>query len=214
MRHVQTSVPAPENLGTELIRVPPQTPVRLDLRLEAVMEGVLVSGAATAEVAGECARCLENFTDEVEVDLQELYYYPDRAVYADDDELPALLDDHLDLEPTLRDALVLDLPLSPLCDPDCAGLCVECGARLADVPPGHSHDVVDPRWASLASLSSLSADPSIVDSSNVDSPIVDSPIVDSSNADSSNADSPIADSPIVDRSSRTVAEPTDIKEKD
>jgi uncharacterized protein len=69
----------------------------------------------------------------------------------DEDELPKLEDDLLDLEPTLRDAVVLALPLQPLCQPDCEGLCIECGANLND-NPGHKHDVIDARWAALADL--------------------------------------------------------------
>jgi uncharacterized protein len=66
--------------------------------------------------------------------------------------------DLLDLEPVVRDAVVLALPFNPLCDPDCQGLCVSCGVRMADAEPGHSHDEVDPRWASLALLKDRSTD--------------------------------------------------------
>jgi uncharacterized protein len=156
MRRVATTVPAPEGLGTPLLAVPAGSPVVLELRLESVLEGVLVSGTAAATVEGECGRCLEPVADEIEVDLRELYTYPERAAEAgldpEDDELGELIDDHVDLEPVLRDALVLSLPLSPLCDDDCAGLCVDCGARLADVGAGHTHERSDPRWAALTSL--------------------------------------------------------------
>jgi uncharacterized protein len=97
-------------------------------------------------------------SDGVTVDIQELFAYPgDRSRGRDgaddeDDDVPVLVEELLDLEPVLRDALVLELPLSPLCDEDCAGLCAGCGARLDDVEPGHSHDEVDPRWAALAEL--------------------------------------------------------------
>lgn len=155
MRRVATTVPAPAGLGTPLLTVPEGSPIALELRLEAVMEGVLVSGTAAATVAGECARCLDPISDEVVVDLRELYAYPERlpgdAVGADDD-IGELIDDHADLEPAVRDALVLELPLSPLCDEGCAGLCPDCGARLDDVDPDHSHERSDPRWAALASL--------------------------------------------------------------
>ena len=65
--------------------------------------------------------------------------------------LPQLNGDLLDLEPALRDAVVLALPLQPLCREDCAGLCSECGVRL-DSDPGHGHEVDDPRWAALKAL--------------------------------------------------------------
>lgn len=155
-RQVVFTVPAPPELGIEVLRVPEGSPVELDLRLEAVMEGVLVTGTAQAALDGECVRCLEPIEDELVVDLQELYVYDDiRHDDSDqelDDEASKLEDDLLDLEPLLRDAVVLALPFQPLCQDDCPGLCVECGARLAD-DPGHSHDAaIDPRWAGLQAL--------------------------------------------------------------
>ena len=151
-RHVERTAPAPADLGIEVLRVPEGSPVELDLRLEAVMEGVLVTGTAQASLAGECARCLEPLTDEISVDLQELYVYEDHALPGEDDEFSTLQGDLVDLEPLLRDAVVLALPFQPLCEDDCPGLCVECGARLAD-DPDHTHEAaVDPRWAALAEL--------------------------------------------------------------
>ena len=68
--------------------------------------------------------------------------------------------DLIDLEPTLRDAVVLALPLTPLCDLDCGGLCVDCGERLDDLPEDHSHTTADPRWAGLQGLLADSTLPS------------------------------------------------------
>src|SRR3954452_21287820 len=151
-REVSRTVPAPADLGIEVLRVPEGSPVELDLRLEAVMEGVLVTGTVHASLAGECARCLEPLTDEVTVDLQELYVYEDHALPDEDDEVSMLQDDLVDLEPLLRDAVVLALPFQPLCTDDCPGLCPDCGARLAD-DPGHTHqERTDPRWAALGGL--------------------------------------------------------------
>jgi uncharacterized protein len=152
MREVRFPAPAPEGLGVELIGVPPGAEVDLDLRLESVMEGVLVSGVATVPLTGECGRCLEAVSDMLTVDLQELFAYPDSD--ADDDEdLARMEGDLLDLEPVLRDAVVLALPLTPLCRQDCGGLCAECGERLDDLPEHHAHDAPDPRWAALQELS-------------------------------------------------------------
>jgi uncharacterized protein len=110
---------------------------------------VLVTAAVTAPLAGECARCLDQFISTMNVRFQELFGY--RADSDDDDEeYEYLLDgDLLDLEPALRDALVLELPLSPLCAADCQGLCSECGARLADADPGHGHAAAGGVWAAL-----------------------------------------------------------------
>jgi uncharacterized protein len=154
-RTVSFTAEAPAELGIEVLGVPEGAPVRLDLRLEAVMEGVLVTGTAEADLEGECARCLDLIEDTVRVDLQELFVYDDGGDTADaDDELDVsrLEGDLLDLEPVLRDAVVLALPFQPLCQDDCPGLCAECGARLAD-DPGHRHeDPVDPRWAALSGV--------------------------------------------------------------
>jgi uncharacterized protein len=158
------TVAAPPDLGVELAGVPEGAGIELDLRLEAVMEGVLVSGTARTKATGECARCLDPLTLDLEVGLQELFTY---AAADDDDDVADyggtigeaaddvhhLDGDLLDLEPVLRDAVVLALPLAPLCREDCPGLCTECGARLADAGPGHGHgDGTDPRWAALNAL--------------------------------------------------------------
>lgn len=160
MRHVRLTVPAPEDLGTDVIGVPTGTDVELDLRLEAVMEGVFVSGSVRARAVGECVRCLDEVVDDVDVRIQELYVYPERAAAAqdagDDDEeedLRELDGDLVDVEPALRDAVVTSLPFQPLCREDCPGLCSLCGARLAD-DPDHRHDTIDPRWAALGGLQS------------------------------------------------------------
>ncbi len=152
MRTVQRTVSSPAGLGVELIGVTEGSELALDLRQESVMEGVLVSGTVTGKVQGQCGRCLDPFTDEVLVDVQELFVYPDSTTdsTADVDEVRRLEHDLLDLEPVLRDAVVLALPLTPLCSPDCGGLCAGCGQRLDDLPAGHDHEAPDPRWAALA----------------------------------------------------------------
>ncbi len=152
MKRVVTQLLAPAELGTPMIHVPSGVPIELDLRLEAVMEGVLVSGTVSTPLEGECSRCLDSFEDETTVEIRELFYYQDRAFDDPDDDSLQVVGDHLDLEPALRDALVLGLPLSPCCRPDCAGLCADCGARLDELGPDHTHAQVDPRWAALPSL--------------------------------------------------------------
>jgi uncharacterized protein len=154
MRTVSRVVPAPADLGLELIRVPKGADLTLDLRMESVSEGVLVSGTASAPVAGECGRCLRPISDSVVVPLQELYAYEHSATdeTTDEDEVGRLQGDLIDLEPVLRDAVVLALPVTPLCRDDCPGLCPECGVHWDELPAGHSHGQVDPRWAALTQL--------------------------------------------------------------
>ena len=154
MREDRRRVPAPAELGSELIGVPEGAPLAVDVRLESVTEGVLVSGTVTAPVRGECARCLDPITDELVVDIVELFAYPDSATdeTSGEDEVHRIDGDLLDIEPVVRDTIVLGLPWTPLCRPDCAGLCPTCGARLDEVQDGHSHETIDPRWAALQAL--------------------------------------------------------------
>lgn len=158
MRRLDLTVPAPAGLAIEVIGVPRGAPVQVTGRLEAVMEGVLVSGTVQVPLAGECSRCLDPIAHELQVEIQELFAYPDSSTMltTDDDETPRLTGDLLDLEPVLRDAVVLALPLTPRCREDCPGLCADCGARLADAGPDHGHEVADPRWAGLEQLYSAS----------------------------------------------------------
>jgi uncharacterized protein len=138
---------APMDLGIEVIGVPPGSPVDFNLRLEAVVEGVLVTGTAVVQLRGSCARCLDEVFSTEEFDIQELFCYPNKEL--DDDEASHIEGDLIDLEPVLRDAVVLNLPFTPLCRPDCAGLCPDCGANL-NADPEHGHaEAIDPRWTSL-----------------------------------------------------------------
>ena len=154
MREVRLAVPAPDGFElADLIGVPVGADLDLDLRLESVMDGVLVSGVVTAPVSGECGRCLEGVSDTLRVKVQELYVYPEAATdHDEEDQVSQVQGDFLDLAPVLRDAVVLALPLNPLCQPDCRGLCATCGERLDDLPDDHSHDVTDARWGALAGL--------------------------------------------------------------
>ncbi|MFE9648827.1 YceD family protein [Streptomyces sp. NPDC006365] len=166
LQRLTRAVGAPKDFGIQgVIGVPEGAPVELELRLESVMEGVLVTGTARAVAEGECVRCLEPLQLELEADFQEMFSYPDaddrgrpKAEPADDaegsteDEDRLFIEDGLfDLEPVLRDAVVLALPMQPVCQEDCEGLCSECGVRLSD-EPGHHHDAVDIRWAALQGL--------------------------------------------------------------
>ncbi|TSB25143.1 YceD family protein [Streptomyces sp. NBC_01525] len=161
LQRLSRTVEAPRDLGNEVIGVPEGTPFALDLRLESVMDGVLVTGTARATVKGECVRCLEPLERELAADFQEMFAYPDADARtrtaesgddAEDEEDTLFVEDDLfDLEPVLRDAVVLALPLQPVCREDCPGLCSDCGARLAD-DPDHHHDAVDIRWAALQGL--------------------------------------------------------------
>jgi len=158
MRVVERVVGAPEDLGVELIRVPVGADLALTLRMESVTEGVLVSARARAPLTGECGRCLRAVEDTLDVTFQELYAYAYSTTdeTAEEDEVGRIQGDLIDLEPALRDAMVLALPVHPLCREDCPGLCPECGALWDELPADHQHRQVDSRWAALEGLTALS----------------------------------------------------------
>lgn len=151
-RTLTRSVPAKSRIGLDLVAVPVGAEVELDARLEAVSEGVLVTGTVRADTEGECSRCLEPFTGELDIYLTELFAYPNSATEetTEEDEVYRIVDDLVDLEPAIVNAAGLELPLQPLCSEDCQGLCPECGVRLAIAESGHGHEILDPRWAALA----------------------------------------------------------------
>ncbi|SDE44232.1 YceD family protein [Rhodococcus tukisamuensis] len=151
-RTLTRSVPAKSRIGLDLVAVPVGAEVELDVRLEAVSEGVLVTGTVRADTEGECSRCLEPFTGELDIYLTELFAYPNSATEetTEEDEVYRIVDDLVDLEPAIVNAAGLELPLQPLCSEDCQGLCPECGVRLAIAESGHGHEILDPRWAALA----------------------------------------------------------------
>ena len=145
MREESLTVDTPEKLGEGLIGVDAGTPLELDLRLESVHEGILVSGEVSTVATGVCGRCLIDIAQSVQVDFQELFAYSSGEAF--DFEVH---DDHVDLEPLVRDAVVLSLPFQPVCRPDCPGLDPETGERLADLPDREPTKTIDPRWSALA----------------------------------------------------------------
>ncbi len=154
-RALKRVVPAPADLGVELISVPEGSDLELDMSMTSVSEGVYISGTVRGSLTGECGRCLNEIDKSFEVSIAELFAYEDSTTEetTDDDEVGRMQGDLLDLEPAVRDAVVLTLPTNPLCRPDCPGLCPECGVHLDDLPADHSHEEIDARWAALRNLS-------------------------------------------------------------
>ncbi|WP_432496501.1 YceD family protein [Kineococcus gypseus] len=155
MRTLRRTVPAPADLGIAVIGVPEGSDLELDLRLEAVMEGVLVSGTVRGRAVGECVRCLTEVTEDVEVEVQELFAYPGKTpaeVGEDDDEVREVAPGELiDLEPTVRDAVVLELPFQPECDGPCQQ---DYEIGVSERTPGDegTEEPADPRWSALQGL--------------------------------------------------------------
>jgi len=143
-RTLRESGPVP-GLRTELAAVPEDRRVRAELLLESVVEGILVSGPISGRMTLSCARCLTTFESEFGLDVQELYVIGPIG----DEEYPIGEDGFLDLEPMVRDAVVLSMPFSPLCRPDCLGLCERCGGDRNLGECTCRPEATDPRWAAL-----------------------------------------------------------------
>ena len=134
-------------LHTELVDVPEDAPIAGELTLESMIDGIYVTGSLGGRFTLQCARCLKEFDRGFDVEMTELV--PREPGPEDDYALASDLT--LDPEPLVRDAVVLEMPFSPLCRPDCLGLCPVCGGdRNLGECPGHPQ--TDTRWAALAAL--------------------------------------------------------------
>jgi uncharacterized protein len=128
-------------------RIPSGALATSHLELESLSDGLVVTGTVTAPWQGLCRRCLKPLTGELVAQVRELFSH--RPV---DEDVYLLTGEQLDLEPMVRDVLLLELPLAPVCQPDCRGLCAVCGADRNEVDCGHDERPVDPRWAGLDAL--------------------------------------------------------------
>lgn len=144
MREHELDIPTPEKWGEGLLSIAAAEVLEIDVRLESVHEGILVSGTVDTTATGVCGRCLIDITEPVEVEFQELFAYPGEE--ANDFEVQ---DDHVDLENLVRDAIVLSLPFQPVCQPDCLGLDPVTGEKLTESAGDTEQTPADPRWAAL-----------------------------------------------------------------
>jgi uncharacterized protein len=131
-------------------------PISGRVRLLRTNRGILAFADLRTVLDLECSRCLREVAYPVQLNLQEEYLpvldlASGRPLPADDEPDVARLTDHheLDLEPPVRDAIILAEPIAPLCRPDCPGLCIVCGLRLDDGTHDHQDDDIDPRLEAL-----------------------------------------------------------------
>ncbi len=170
MKEYQLDIVTESAIGVPLIGVPAGDVIEADLRLESVTEGVLLSAEIYAEAHGECIRCLDPVSVVIDRKIQELYRYEPtnekgRKKKRESEDLDLDIDDELQMEGDLLnleipiiDAIILALPVNPLCDEECLGLCPDCGEKWEKLPEGHAHEVVDARWSGLRSLVEPPAD--------------------------------------------------------
>ena len=150
MRERALDITVPESFGNAVIGVAAGSDLHVDLRMESLHDGILVSADVDGIATGECVRCLIDIAQPLQVEFQELFAYSQDEAFEYE-----VHEDHIDLEPVIRDAVVLSLPFQPVCQEECLGLCPVCGVRLLD-NPGHKHeDPIDPRWAALSDVAGL-----------------------------------------------------------
>jgi len=164
MKEYQLDIPAHARIGIPLIAVPEGDLVELDIRLESVAQGVLASAEIYAVAHGECIRCLDPVEVVIDRKIQELYRYEptnekgrkkrreDEDVDLEGEEELQMEGDLMDLEIPIIDAIILTLPVNPLCSDECLGLCPDCGEKWEKLPEGHAHEVIDARWLGLDGL--------------------------------------------------------------
>jgi uncharacterized protein len=140
-----------DGLATELVAVPDDALLGGPLSLESVIEGVFVAGSITGTWRVRCARCLTEETRPFTVEIGELVTPAAAGEEDADDDGYTLVDEQIDIDQIVRDAIGVEMPFAPLCRPDCQGLCPTCGGNrnLGECP---GHDVIDPRFAVLSEL--------------------------------------------------------------
>ena len=162
MRERSIDIVVPEEFGNAMIAVKAGSDLRVDLRMESLHDGILVSADIDGTAAGECGRCLIDIEQAIQVEIQELFAYSSDEAFEYE-----VREDTIDLEPVVRDAVVLSLPFQPVCQDECLGLCPQCGDRLLD-NPGHEHEnPVDARWAALGSLAGFDGNTDSTTTTNV-----------------------------------------------
>jgi len=128
-------------------------PVQVRLHLEALSDGIAVTGVATAHWHGECKRCLAPVQESTEIDIDELY----QVKVTDPDAFP-IDADQLTLLPMVRENILVVVPQFLLCQPECKGMCPQCGADLNEGQCSCATPVTDDRWAALEALKHELAD--------------------------------------------------------
>jgi uncharacterized protein len=165
MREYQLDLKITEPVGVNLLAVKPGEVIEVDLRVQSVDEGVLATARVMATATGECTRCLKPISWPIDENFTELYYYEistnksankrgSKSSKADDidleaDDLSFMVGDEIDLEPAIRDAVILNLAVNPLCTEDCPGLEEKQGENWSYLPQVESETLADQRWAAL-----------------------------------------------------------------
>jgi uncharacterized protein len=164
LKEYQLDIETVTRIGVPLIAVQEGDVIEVDVRLESVTEGILLSAEIYAVAQGECIRCLDPVEVVIDRKIQELYRYEptnekgrrkrreDEDIDLDGEEELQMEGDLMNLEIPIIDAIILTLPVNPLCSQECLGLCPDCGEKWESLPQGHAHEVIDARWSGLEEL--------------------------------------------------------------
>ena len=167
MREYELDLEISDPLGIDLLSVKPGEIIEIDLRIQSVDEGVLATARLVATATGECTRCLKPIIWPIDENFAELYYYESRAAktnakkgskskstHEEDidlevDDLSFMVGDEIDLEPAIRDAIILNMEVNPLCSEDCPGIEAKQGENWSYLPADQAQVPADPRWSAL-----------------------------------------------------------------
>jgi len=168
-KEIDETFPAPSGIGDEIVGVDEGADVSVTGSFDSIVDGLVLTARINAPVHAECTRCLKPIKRDWTVNVTSFFPYEDASTNSNgksrDDEGNIIAGEDesedtypllgggawADLEALLRDTLVEELPLQPLCKPDCKGLCSQCGVDLNE-HPDHHHDVTDIRFAALEGL--------------------------------------------------------------
>ena len=143
-KEIDATFPAPSGIGDEIVGVDEGADVSVVGSFDSIVDGLILNARISAPVHAECTRCLKPIQRDWTVNVTSFFPYEDTYPLLDGGAWA-------DLEALLRDTLVEELPLQPLCKPDCKGLCSQCGIDLNE-NPDHQHDMTDIRFAALEGL--------------------------------------------------------------
>ncbi len=130
------------------------SPLKVDIFLERIRSGILLSGKISTNVELSCSRCLKKFPFRVETKIREIFTFKEKMeLFKDEETVKEILPEKIvDIEPSIKEMLILSLPTKPLCDPECKGLCPVCGENLNEHQCDCETEFIDERLKILKKL--------------------------------------------------------------
>ena len=136
-----------EELALPGPRIAPDADVGVSARLASMTDGIVVTARLSVPWHDTCRRCLAELDEAIDITVHELY----QVLVTTEDAFP-IIGEQIDLTLMVRESILLELPLAPLCRADCAGICPTCGENRNDHPCSCEAVVSDDRWSALDAL--------------------------------------------------------------